>query len=539
MGDDVIFNTSLAPTQTPFISIIWKIGTNNIITSHSGGNFTDPEYEGRITLFISTGSLELRNVALNDTGVYSVNIRQAGPQMPVSKVTVSVSNTDLVEFNSSVTLSCSASGSSLSFLWLNDSTEVTASDRVNLTDGGETLTITTVWRYDQGPFKCNVSNLVSSNISDPVKLSINLEGISLNLTCDASGSIVTREWTKNGLPLNPSANIFFSNEKQVLSFRALNRKDSGRYTCKTSNPISSQEATYFMVVTYGPENVKISGPTEVQVKTTLKLSCLAESLPAASYIWIKNGTTVASSFEYINNMTGFSDSGEYTCEATNDITMTTSEVTHISSSDLVEFNSSVTLSCSADGASLTTFLWLNGSTEVTATSDRVHLTDGGATLTITTVGRYDQGPFTCKVSNLVSSSISDPVQLSINYGPDGAILSISPLLDYYEEGSDVSLSCSADSRPAAQFKWLLNGTLLSFTGAQMELKTIQTSQSGNYSCQAFNNKTLRYTTSQPASISVLAAQESLSAGAIAGITVALLVVVAGAAAGGFHVYKHQ
>ncbi|KAK7886851.1 hypothetical protein WMY93_026472 [Mugilogobius chulae] len=271
LGGTVMFTTSLSPTQTPFIAILWTVGTENIITSSAGGSVTSPEYEGRITLFISTGSLELRNVALSDTGEYSVVVFPAA--------------------------------------------------------GAAMRGLTTL------------------NVYDPVS------------------------------------------------------------------------------------NVTVT----------------------------------------------------------------------VSSSDLVEFNSSVTLSCSADGANLTTFLWFNGSSEVTA-SDRVHLTDGGATLTIDTVWCYDQGPFTCEVSNAISNSISDPVY--IYYGPDDVIVRTSPS-DYCEEGSNVLMSCSADSRPAAQFKWLLNGELLSFTGAQFELKNIQMNQSGNYSCQAFNSKTLRYTTSQPASISVL------------------------------------
>ncbi|XP_072316984.1 cell adhesion molecule CEACAM1-like [Eucyclogobius newberryi] len=173
----------------------------------------------------------------------------------------------------------------------------------------------------------------------------------------------------------------------------------------------------------------------------------------------------------------------------------------VSSSDLVEFISSVTLSCSAFGSSLS-FLWLNGSDEVTA-SDRVSLTDGGATLTISTVRCSDQGPFRCQVSNPVSNSSSETAELSISYGPDDVILETSPQIDDCEEGSDVLLSCSADSRPAAHFQWLFNGELLSFTGAQLELVKIQMNQSGNYSCQAFNSKTLRYTTSEPGLISVL------------------------------------
>ena len=68
--------------------------------------------------------------------------------------------------------------------------------------------------------------------------------------------------------------------------------------------------------------------------------------------------------------------------------------------------------------------------------------------------------------------------------------------------------CSADSRPSAVFKWFLNGALLSDTGLDLSLMNVQISQSGNYSCQAFNNKTLRYEMTQPASISVLSKFEN-------------------------------
>uniref|UniRef100_A0A8C6SKR4 Ig-like domain-containing protein n=1 Tax=Neogobius melanostomus TaxID=47308 RepID=A0A8C6SKR4_9GOBI len=235
VGDTVMFTTSLDPTQTPlnFTSILWKFGSKDIITS-ADTNITAPEYEGRITLFVSTGSLQLRNVTMSDAGEYNVTITMADE-----------------------------------------------------------------------------------------------EGTSLNVTCDASGSVSTREWMKNGSPLNSSENIIFYHQNQVLCFRSLSRKDSGRYSCNISNPVSSQEDTYYMVVTYGPENVEMSGSKEVQVQTAFRLSCSAESVPAASYVWIKNGTIIADSFEFTENLSEFSDSGEYICRATNDITMKTSEASHM------------------------------------------------------------------------------------------------------------------------------------------------------------------------------------------------------------------
>lgn len=78
-----------------------------------------------------------------------------------------------MEFSSSAVITCSvSSGSSLSFLWLNGSSEVTASARAQLTNGNSTLVITNVTRYDQGLFRCYVFNSVSNGTSGTVNFTI-------------------------------------------------------------------------------------------------------------------------------------------------------------------------------------------------------------------------------------------------------------------------------------------------------------------------------------------------------------------------------
>ncbi|CAK6966296.1 carcinoembryonic antigen-related cell adhesion molecule 5-like [Scomber scombrus] len=446
VGGEVMFTTTVTPPETPFVAMTWTFASETIlrpiITYTSSVNNTAPEYEGRIIHYRSTGSLKLMDLTLNDIGEYRVTIISAEVEqflgstelkilVPISNVTVTASSTDLMEF-SSVSLSCSSSGSSPSFLWMNSSSEVTASERVQFTDGGSTLTIINVTRYDQGPYICRVSNAVSNGTSDPVNLSIHfgpeniilklspsedhyvegstislscsavsrpsaqfqwflngdqlsdtgpeltlmnikgnqsgnyscqafnnktlryqtsqpsaitvlervsdtsiipstqlIEGNSVNLTCDGAGSIFTREWMKDGSLLNQTDNMILYNTNRVLSFISLKKTDNGEYLCKISNPVSKDEANYSMIVNYGPENVQITGPSEINVKQTLTLTCSAASTPSASYTWILNGTNILyNSDVFTKNMTELTDSGSYTCRALNEITGRTSFAEH-------------------------------------------------------------------------------------------------------------------------------------------------------------------------------------------------------------------
>lgn len=89
VGETVMFTTTLTPTETPFLSLTWTCGTKNIITSNTV-NITGSEYEGRITLFPSTGSLELRSLTLSDAGDYSVVIVPAGEAAKIGRTTLAV-----------------------------------------------------------------------------------------------------------------------------------------------------------------------------------------------------------------------------------------------------------------------------------------------------------------------------------------------------------------------------------------------------------------------------------------------------------------
>lgn len=69
----VKFTTTLRPPEKPFLSVSWRFNGVNIISSTSI-NITDPGYAGRISLDQATGSLELRNLALEDSVEYTITI---------------------------------------------------------------------------------------------------------------------------------------------------------------------------------------------------------------------------------------------------------------------------------------------------------------------------------------------------------------------------------------------------------------------------------------------------------------------------------
>ncbi|XP_047666882.1 carcinoembryonic antigen-related cell adhesion molecule 5-like isoform X2 [Tachysurus fulvidraco] len=199
-----------------------------------------------------------------------------------------------------------------------------------------------------------------------------------------------------------------------------------------------------------------------------------------------------------------------------------------SQTELVEF-STVSFVCSASGSSLS-FIWLNGSSEITA-GERVQLIDNKSKLTITSAIRGDTGTYECEAYNSINIKKSQSI-LIVYYGPENVAAAADPEEPFYSSGSNLKLNCSAESRPAAEFQWAVNGTELGEKGQELKLNNIQISHSGNYTCIAHNTQTLQYSVSPPVSVTILDSGseggdgDSLSAGAIAGIVIGVLLVVA-------------
>ncbi|XP_039629657.1 carcinoembryonic antigen-related cell adhesion molecule 6-like isoform X3 [Polypterus senegalus] len=290
VGGDVTFDVSPNPSNVVLQTVTWTLNNTNMVVSSAGSTVGYGQgYEGRAHLNTMTGSLSLFRLTLRDSGQYNVSIgtTEGGSTSgsvtlqvldPVSVPTIQSNVTNPVEFNDTVTLTCTASGSDVSYRWFNGSSEVSDTQRIHLSADKRTLTISGVLRSDDGPFYCYVYNHVSNGTSKPFNLnvkygpdlpilsvspnkSVYAAGSSLILQCSAQSNPTAQyQWFLNGTSLNKRS--------QELKIRNIQVDQAGNYTCWAFNDVTLRYAAVHRVI-----DVRVS--TGQQLLTTEQIAAIA------------------------------------------------------------------------------------------------------------------------------------------------------------------------------------------------------------------------------------------------------------------------
>ncbi|XP_051526623.1 carcinoembryonic antigen-related cell adhesion molecule 1-like [Myxocyprinus asiaticus] len=242
---------------------------------------------------------------------------------------------------SNLTFTCSAnSDPPAQLLWMFNGEE--------LQSPMATMTITNAEEKHSGNYSCVAYNtktngkvdsqvavvsilepLSGTNITSPGSLLI-AGNSTVNLTCAAAaGKAETVEWLKDGKPLTPGERVILSADKRTVTIVKVVKEDAGEYKCQLKNQVNKDEATYKMVINYGPENVKVNGKNAVKFDEAIDISCSADSVPASIYTWKLNETMMDFSLASLHiEKASLKDSGTYTCEARNPLTGMTMKMTH-------------------------------------------------------------------------------------------------------------------------------------------------------------------------------------------------------------------
>ncbi|TRY95589.1 hypothetical protein DNTS_018370 [Danionella cerebrum] len=540
-------NVTLSLNESVPITVgLWLFGSSTLIMWYNEDILTGSSHQEGIDFDINTYQLTLTSVTLKRSGLYALDALKPNKtniefllevQEPVSNISTTVSGTSLVEFNDSVSFTCSANGTPMWFSWKNGSSTVINEGRVQLGNNGRSLVISGVTQYDSGPFSCMVANNISSQQNGPRDPTISPDkstytsGSSITLTCSAaSNPVASFYWKFNGTLLNVNGPVFeLTNTFQNLS---------GQYTCIAQNMVTLRYAAVTKVIqVIDPVSaVAVNSSGNLVEDMPFNLTCNAVG-PVDSIQWLKDGVHLdpihGITFSSDNTTLYFShliqsDDGLYQCTASNAVSSMTSKAytllvnygpinttasgfgstavgANVADGPIlatapVSQNQSGAYTCMAfnsvtaksnNGSVMLTVLgnvhhiqWMKNGT-VVLPHDEITFSIDNLTLSFNNLSLDDDGLYQCEAINPVSNMTSAAYNLMVNYGPWNTVIH-GPNMT--QTGSTVTLNCTADSYPESLYSWYYNNSWVG-QGAVYITKAFSLSGSKIYTCLAFNNIT--------------------------------------------------
>ncbi|XP_073330749.1 uncharacterized protein [Pagrus major] len=249
---------------------------------------------------------------------------------------------------------------------------------------------------------------------------------------------------------------------------------------------------------YAPQfpSVTVSPAGEIMEGSSVTLTCSSDANIAAKYTWYKKNVNLkplSKNPQLVFSSIQSSDSGEYYCTAEKELGRRTSEYISINvsyapklpsvsvspSAEIVE-GSSVTLTCSSDANPAAKYTWYK--------ENQTLFQGPEDTYTFSSIISEDRGIYYCKSENQYGEINSSSLFIDVQYAPRLPSVSVSPSAEIVE-GSSVTLTCSSDANPAANYTWYKeNEDSPKASGQIFTITDFRAEHSGNYYCEAQNRR---------------------------------------------------
>ncbi|XP_059195063.1 B-cell receptor CD22 [Centropristis striata] len=436
------------PNPAPY-SFTWLLNGTTIVqgwTNRYVIERIEPEQRGRY-----------KCQTTNDAGTGTSYERQIKVKYGPRTTKISIGQHDnKVKVGASLTFTCNtdANPAPHTYFWsrrYKENRKQTSQWQFKTTSTGNEQYLNSVQRGDEACYTCNATNNINGG-KDSERLCIEVlyaptkpllsmvtearEGQPITITCTVESSpqsILELMRTSSSNPKStkwPYTPLdFHGSPNTLLHTFNVTSDDTGDYTCNAANDLGSEKSNPVrLVVKYRPKDVTVEPRPSLVVKenTSLTLKCSVKSHPAATRVsWTK--TTVGKGSEIIRTGLEFtlksvspSDSGKYSCTATNEIGTGNSQqaevkvkyapkltkITRAAEQLKPDGSRSVKLSCSSESfPPVTQYSWY----KINAKGEDTKVSDGESY----TVFSDKPGDYYCSAKNEMSVRVTKSVPVHL------------------------------------------------------------------------------------------------------------------------------
>ncbi|XP_058865353.1 B-cell receptor CD22-like isoform X1 [Acipenser ruthenus] len=367
---------------------------------------------------------------------------------------------------------------------------------------------------DSGAYYCQASNVLGKENSSVINIDVKYkpkgtrilvakeelnEGDSLTIEClfsSCNPNITSYTWYGNGKLVNPESGSTL--EISDVTYQS----DKYKYECEVKNEVgSSRSNPIILKVAYPPkETTAISKPADdIKEGAAVTLVCSCKGNPPVNfYTWFKVGQGIINNLETFEfNSISITDSGDYFCEAKNQLGAQNSSIINIDvkyapknvrienspqAGKILE-GDELSLTCNTSGGNPTqiSFAWYRNE----------HQTHARQTLKFDKITRDQAGSYYCEATNSAGSTKSSHENIDVWYGPTGTQIETNPLEKTIKVGQAMALTCSSRCNPLPSYSWYKHNSKsidrLEATEKVLQFHKITVSEAGEYHCTAYNN----------------------------------------------------